>query len=69
VRHKYYVVWEIDIDAETPQDAARKALEIQRNQDSIATCFQVYNNDNDDAGIIAPGFTTVDLMEQDEEKS
>ena len=38
---EYRVVWTIDIDAETPTDAARKALEIHRNPDSWATHFEV----------------------------
>lgn len=37
----FRVVWEIDIDAETPEAAAHEALEIQRDPDSVATCFYV----------------------------
>lgn len=37
----YRVVWEIDLDAETPIDAARLALEIQRDPNSLATEFSV----------------------------
>ena len=37
----YRVVWEIDIDAESFEDAARKALEIQHDPVSIATCFVI----------------------------
>jgi hypothetical protein len=37
----YRVVWEIDIEAESPRAAAIEALSIQRNQDSIALCFSV----------------------------
>ena len=37
----YRVTWEIDIDAESFEDAARKALEIQRDPGSIATCFVI----------------------------
>ena len=37
----YRVAWEIDIDAESFEDAARKALEIQRDPGSIATCFVI----------------------------
>ncbi len=37
----YRVKWEIDIDARTPRAAARKALAIQRNPESIATFFEV----------------------------
>ena len=38
---QYRVVWEIDLDAESVEDAARQALEIQRDPESIATCFIV----------------------------
>jgi len=37
----YRVVWEIDIDAESFEEAARKALDIQRDPESIATCFVI----------------------------
>ena len=37
----YRVKWEIDIDAPSPEEAAKKALEIQRNKESIATVFEV----------------------------
>ena len=39
----YRVVWEIDIDADSIEDAARKALEIQRDPESTATCFTITN--------------------------
>lgn len=35
------VCWEIDVDARTPREAARKALAIQRDPQSIATVFDV----------------------------
>jgi hypothetical protein len=38
---EYKVTWTIDLDAKSPRDAARKALEIQRDPDSTATCFEV----------------------------
>jgi hypothetical protein len=37
----YRVSWEIDIDADSPREAAERALEIQRRPDSIATVFTV----------------------------
>lgn len=37
----YLVTWIIDIEADTPRDAAQKALEIQRDPESIATVFEV----------------------------
>ena len=35
------VCWEIDVDARTPKEAARKTLAIQRDPESIATVFDV----------------------------
>lgn len=40
---QYRVVWEIDIEAKSAKAAAEKALEIQRNQDSIATVFDCWS--------------------------
>ncbi len=37
----YLVIWEINIEADTPEDAAKEALRIQRNPESIATVFRV----------------------------
>lgn len=38
---EYTVTWSIDIDATTPEDAARKARAIQQNPASSAVCFDV----------------------------
>ena len=38
---EYTVTWVIDLDADSPEDAARKALDVQRDPESIATCFDV----------------------------
>jgi hypothetical protein len=43
--HEYRVVWEIDIHATSPRQAARKALAIQRDASSLATVFDVYRTD------------------------
>ena len=40
----YTVKWVIGIDANNPLEAAKEALRIQRDYDSLATCFQVYDN-------------------------
>ncbi len=40
-RNMIRVRWEIDVDARTAREAARKALEIQRDPGSIATVFDV----------------------------
>lgn len=42
---EYLVQWEIELSAESPEDAAAKALEIQRDPDSTATVFDVTNED------------------------
>ncbi|MHC4463632.1 MAG: hypothetical protein ACYS30_19710 [Planctomycetota bacterium] len=43
----YHVVWKIDVGADSPENAAAKALEIQRNPSSTATVFDVIDeNDN-----------------------
>lgn len=41
----YEVRWIIDIEASSPQEAAEKALEIQRDSMSIATSFDVINTE------------------------
>lgn len=55
----YRVVWEIDIDACSPKEAAEKALAIQRNPESIATVFDITD----------PGgrTTRIDLLEKEDE--
>lgn len=40
----FRVRWEIDVDAGSPEEAAREALRIQRDPNSIATCFDVREN-------------------------
>jgi len=37
----YRVRWTVDVDAESPEDAAQQALEMQRDDTSIALCFSV----------------------------
>ena len=43
----YHVSWDIDLVADSPMDAARQALRIQRDPDSIATVFDVTNEEGD----------------------
>jgi hypothetical protein len=38
---RYRLLWEIDIEAGTPEQAARQALAIQRDPQSTATAFTV----------------------------
>jgi hypothetical protein len=37
----FRVTWEIDIEAGTPEQAAKQAFAIQRDSESTATCFDV----------------------------
>lgn len=37
----YLVTWQINIEADDPEDAAIEAQRIQRNPESTATCFDV----------------------------
>ena len=43
----YQVTWIIDIDADTPREAALRALAIQRDPNSIAQVFEVSEPDSD----------------------
>jgi hypothetical protein len=54
----YSVSWEIDIDADSPREAAEKARAIQLREGSIATVFMVFNDRGD--GV------QVDLLEEDD---
>jgi hypothetical protein len=47
----YRVIWEIDIEADSPLAAAKEALAIQRDPQSIATVFLV-NDEEIDLGAI-----------------
>ncbi|GEM_PF-6588047 len=40
----HHVKWEIEIEAETPEDAAKLALDMQMDRNSVATVFQVSSN-------------------------
>jgi hypothetical protein len=51
----YTVKWTIEIDAATPEEAAWKALEIHRGPASLATAFDIYDQDGN--------HTYVDLLE------
>lgn len=42
VNRKYLVMWEIDIEAGTPREAAEQALAMQRDPESIAAFFTVF---------------------------
>lgn len=56
---RYLVSWEIDIDADSPREAARQAHEMVRRADTTANVYQVTEHDADGEPI------PVDLMEED----
>jgi len=58
---EYLVQWEIELKAESAEDAARQALAIMRDPDSMATVFDVFDEDGESERI--------DLLELDEEEA
>ncbi|MGA2229012.1 MAG: hypothetical protein ABSH41_31640 [Syntrophobacteraceae bacterium] len=56
----YSVNWKIDIEAESPVEAAKQALEIHRDQNSTAIVFDVFDEHRN--------YTRVDLLEIEEEQ-
>jgi hypothetical protein len=62
----YSVRWDIEVDAANPEDAARQALRIQRDTNSLATSFEVFAMDGTgactpvDLPVNPPGWQEVD---------
>lgn len=48
----YKVMWEIELEADTAEDAARQALNIQRDPESIALLFDVENTETGELDLI-----------------
>ena len=40
----YLVKWEVDLWADSPEEAARQAREVQLDKGSTATCFNIVDN-------------------------
>lgn len=60
----YIVRWEMEFEADSPEDAARQALRVHRDPESIATVFDVEHcEDGPDKG----SFTQVDLWKLETE--
>jgi len=53
----FNVIWEIDIDADNADEAAKKAWEIMRDQ--IGPVFKVHSEDGEE--------NVIDLLEDEEE--
>lgn len=47
----YLVTWEIEIEASSPKEAAKEALRIQRNPESIATVFDTFDEDGEKVSV------------------
>jgi hypothetical protein len=58
----YRVTWEIDIEADTPVEAAKIALSYQRDPESTSTVFEVFESDADS------GPVKIDLTAIEEEE-
>jgi len=58
--NRYRVGWTIDIEAGGPEQAARHALAIQRDPESIATVFEVMSDDGEE-------LIRIDITELDDE--
>lgn len=43
----FEVNWHVQVEADSPEDAARQALAIQRRRDSIAQVFEVTSADGE----------------------
>jgi hypothetical protein len=54
----YSVNWKIEIEAESPVEAARQALEIHRDPNSTATVFDIYDGQGN--------YTCLDLLGTEE---
>lgn len=49
---EYLVTWVIDIDADTPEEAAAQALICQRDNQSTATIFEVIDKETKELTIV-----------------
>jgi hypothetical protein len=63
---EYEIIWRIQLDAESPEDAARIALEIQRDAFSEATVFEVTNKDTGEMEEIDPVLSMFPFSEDGE---
>lgn len=56
----YYVSWDIQVDADSPEDAALQALDTHRDPESTATVFLVTDEDTNATVLI----DTYEIVEQ-----
>jgi hypothetical protein len=55
----YLVTWEIEMEAETPREAAQRALDIMRDPESIGTVFKVCDAKHEHV---------IDLLDEDDDE-
>jgi len=61
---EYRVIWEVELYAASPRDAAQKALEMQRDPDATATVFDVYRQKINEGRLFASATPVrIDLRE------
>jgi hypothetical protein len=48
---RYLVRWEVEVEAEEAVQAADEALVMQRDLESTATVFEVFEREGDDLGV------------------
>jgi len=48
----YYIEWRIELEADSPEAAARAALKIQRDPFSCSTVFHVFEADNGESIVV-----------------
>ena len=63
---EYHVEWAIELDADSPREAAQEALTIQRDPDSIAVVFDVIEFDVIEFG--NGESVRIDLLEEEEDE-
>lgn len=44
--NRYFIGWEIELDASSPEEAAREALVIMRDPNSTATVFDITDTES-----------------------
>jgi hypothetical protein len=63
----YSIRWDIELEADSPEDAAKEALEIQRDLDSFATSFEVFTLDGTgQCFVVDPTEKTFDVASEGE---
>lgn len=61
----FRVMWEIDLDAEAPREAARLARQIQLDPESIATVFRIGISVPDQLLLPREHLVVIDLLDGD----